>query len=530
MGLIDKSLSNTSAGRFIHHRNLYLLGIGLVLCGLSWSNALMSIGQFVLLGNWLLEMDFRSKYRKLLSQKTALVILTFFLFHFIGLFWTVDWDYALKDIRIKLPVLVITLVIASSKRLSIKELYFLFNIFILSVIIITLVSYSKFWGLTAESVSDKRELSIYISHIRYGLIIAFTSICSFYFFQKIHSYKWWHMLVGIYLLFTLVLFELYTGLITFICLIAFYLLRNIFQKKSNLLKIISISVLTLLTLAPTTLIYNVYKDFYQIPDNFNYDQYYLEKYTVSGNKYYHDTISPHKENAYYIWRYIAYTEIENEWNLKSQLSYDGEDAQGQALKITLLRYLSSKGLKKDSVGMSKLDNNDIKAIEHGIANVYYLEHNKFQNRIFSTLYELHNYKKYRIADGFSLAMRIEYWKIGIKIIKNNLLFGVGTGDISNAFHKMYQNGESNLMDKENWRRTHNQYLSTWIQLGIPGLILLLYMLFYPLSFKVHRKNSLYVFFLILISISMLTEDTLETQAGATLFSIFNALLLFNPKP
>jgi hypothetical protein len=35
-----------------------------------------------------------------------------------------------------------------------------------------------------------------------------------------------------------------------------------------------------------------------------------------------------------------------------------------------------------------------------------------------------------------------------------------------------------------------------------------------------------VVFFIIIFMSMLTEDTLETQAGATFFAFFNALLLF----
>ena len=46
--------------------------------------------------------------------------------------------------------------------------------------------------------------------------------------------------------------------------------------------------------------------------------------------------------------------------------------RGQDLQYTMFRYLTSKGLRKDSVGVSKLTILDVKNIEHGITNYKYV--------------------------------------------------------------------------------------------------------------------------------------------------------------
>jgi hypothetical protein len=62
-----------------------------------------------------------------------------------------------------------------------------------------------------------------------------------------------------------------------------------------------------------------------------------------------------------------------------------------------------------------------------------------------------------------------------------------------------------------------------ITFGILG-VLLLTVLFYPVLF--HNKKPGFVFssFLLIAAISMLSEDTLETQAGITFFVFLYCLL------
>jgi putative Ca2+/H+ antiporter (TMEM165/GDT1 family) len=50
--------------------------------------------------------------------------------------------------------------------------------------------------------------------------------------------------------------------------------------------------------------------------------------------------------------------------------------------------------------------------------------------------------------------------------------------------------------------------------------------FYPLFYKRKYLDYFYIVFFIAFALSLLTEDTLETQAGVTFYALFNCLFLF----
>jgi O-antigen ligase len=111
------------------------------------------------------------------------------------------------------------------------------------------------------------------------------------------------------------------------------------------------------------------------------------------------------------------------------------------------------------------------------------------------------------------------------IIKKNFWLGVGTGDIALAFEDQYIKMDSKL--KPEFRhRAHNQFLATFVTFGIIGLVWFLISLIYPAIALKKVFNYHYAVFWIIIMFSMVVEDTLETQMGASLFAFFNAFLLF----
>jgi len=109
----------------------------------------------------------------------------------------------------------------------------------------------------------------------------------------------------------------------------------------------------------------------------------------------------------------------------------------------------------------------------------------------------------------------------LTIINNNLITGVGTGDIQDEFDNYYRQDQSEL--KSQYRvRTHNQYLTFFITLGIFGFIWFLYATIYPLLLFSRINLILFVSQMVLL-LSFLTEDTLETQPGVTLYAFIIAL-------
>ena len=86
---------------YINNKNLFLFGLFLIIVGMPLSKFLMSVGQFVLLWNWIIEGNFKRKWSVMKTSKVLWVMSSFYLLHLIGLFWTSDFDYAANDLKIK---------------------------------------------------------------------------------------------------------------------------------------------------------------------------------------------------------------------------------------------------------------------------------------------------------------------------------------------------------------------------------------------------------------------------------------------
>jgi O-antigen ligase len=122
-------------------------------------------------------------------------------------------------------------------------------------------------------------------------------------------------------------------------------------------------------------------------------------------------------------------------------------------------------------------------------------------------------------------MRLEFWKTALYIINQNPIFGVGTGDIQQAFNKAYDETNSKL--SKEWRlRCHNQYLAITVAFGFVGLILFLIYFLFPITTLSNKLHELYWPFVLIILFSFITEDTLENQAGLTFFAIFQTLFIW----
>ncbi|MCK4637825.1 MAG: hypothetical protein KAT33_00235, partial [Bacteroidales bacterium] len=82
---------------------------------------------------------------------------------------------------------------------------------------------------------------------------------------------------------------------------------------------------------------------------------------------------------------------------------------------------------------------------------------------------------------------------------------------------------------ENRLRSHNQFMSIFIAFGLLGFMWFIFTLLYPPIKTRKFLNYFYAIFFITIILSMFTEDTIESQAGATFFAFFNSFLIFCQK-
>lgn len=511
----------------LNREKFHFLGLIILISGIPVSHFLMSIGQIILFVNWIFDKEILIKIRKFFCNKAALWFTVLFLMHIIGLIYTKDFNYAFKDLRTKLPILLLPLILASSNFiLTEKEIKKLLYIYVFSVLFGTLVSIIYYF---TNKINDIRNISVFISHIRFSLNICF-SICILYFYlfvNQINNSKKENLL----LFFTMIWFVIYlfilqslTGISIFLVLIITILIYYINHFKKLLFKLTALTIFLTLLFTLIFVMKKSYDSYFKVEDiNLNT----LVQYTSNGNKYQHKIKDYGIENGRYIGLYICYEELKKEWEYRSKIKISDNDNKGQPIINTLIRFLNSKGLRKDAQGVKLLKETEIHAIENGCANEIYLKKWNINSILYKIFFEYNCYKISGSAKGHTLFQRFELWKAAFGIIKENIWYGVGTGDMVYEYENQLSKMNSDLKGQN--LRAHNQYLSIFSCFGILGFIIFISILISPLFYKKKSLKFIFISFFIIISISMLTEDTIESQAGVTFFAFFYTFYLINVK-
>ncbi|MBO5810005.1 MAG: O-antigen ligase family protein [Bacteroidales bacterium] len=463
--------------------------------------------------------NIKTRFNDFIHNKIAVVMVSMYLLHFIGLIYTSDFQYAFKDLRIKLPILVFPLILSSMKPLNKKQFDAVIWFFIGSVFFVTVLGAIKFFR---RDFVDVRELSVFVSHIRVSLCMVFSIfILGYYLIKRNYSVivKIAIVFLITWFLWQITIWESFISVLIIAALCVVLALYFIFKSKNIAVKISTFIVVTILASLMIFIPYRIISD-YNNPDEVIVEQ--LDTHTKLGNEYVFDTITFGIEDGRYIGLYISKAEMLDAWNKRSELKIRSEYDEGYH---RLVRYLTSKDLRKDAEGVNQLLESDVTNIENGIANYNYIENPGIKTRIMKVLVAYNNYSANGDANGSSVFQRIEFIKASLGIIKDNVIFGVGTGDIVDAFADYYEETNSKLRPEYRFR-SHNQYLAITVAFGIVGLLWFLFSMFYPYFSDKKNRNYIYFVFLFIIALSMFTEDTIETQIGVTLFAFFNSFLVF----
>ena len=531
----------------------YLLGLLMVAVGLTLSPFLMGMSQFWLVAVWLVDgflgnrnenvipteagaqegiyfhSDFKHKLSRFWHNKAAVLLVAFYLMHVVGLLWTSDFQYALKDLRVKLPILIMPFVLSSMEPLDCKRFNIVMLVYVLSVFVATQFS---FFSYLQHDYEDVREISHFISHIRFCLNIAFCiAIIGYYIFKMrvsrgngvsafgvkvaVNQFLMWFMLF--WFVYQIYIFESLSGYVVLAAVVIVSVVYAFLRWKKGRGWRIVFTVLALATVVIVSiLVWHELKPLLKVEP---VDFATLEQKTAQGNDYWHDTIHNPVEDGKYVGLFYCRKELQEAWPQRSAMSLS------DTLEATLARYLTSKDLRKDAQGVMALTDEDIQNIEQGVANYNNWRHPGLRARLSATLFEYNLYRHYNNPNGGSLSQRIEFTRASFHIIGQHPWFGVGTGDVPQAFAQAYDDIHSPLKDEFRFR-AHNQYLAIAVAFGLVGLAFFLFVLLYPWFSSRKCHTYLYLVFLTIMLLSMFPEDTLETQAGAMLFAFFEALLLY----
>jgi O-antigen ligase len=505
------------------HLAIYIGALVLTVVSLPYSIFILSIAQITLVINWFVEGDFVQKRERFKQHPALWIIFLFYLVHLLGMLYTSDFDWGVHDLRIKLPFFVLPLVIGTSTPINLKNLKLILNFFIAAVLVNSMISACIFWGFEGHALHTSEQLSPFVSHIRWSLMVDLSIITMFWLFNHTESrYKWLYMLVIIWFIVYIFILQVLTGVVVLIVTSLILLIRTVFKNRNLMYRwFVTVALLTL-TLLIASFLTRSYARFFTFD---KIDPQSIDKYTVRGNSYNNDFTKKYVENGHYTYLYICVPELREAWQKRSTLDLYGKAKNKGELSLILCRYLTSKGLRKDSGGVSHLSDREIKYIESGITNCIDTMKYSFYPKIYQVIWELYNYKIGANPSGYSVAQRFEYVKTAAHIIRNNFWFGVGTGDIREAFKQQYITDKSQLIPEKRLR-THNQLITFWVTFGIVGLAILLFSLIAPPILEKKYSDYLFLTIFIIAFLSFLNEDTLETHAGISFIAVFYTLFLF----
>lgn len=499
----------------IHH--IIYVGLTAALCAaIPLSNFMMSVCLLFLGLNWIVEWNWAEKWQRLKLHKSAMLWLLFLPLLCVGFVKDDDALTALDFFVRKLPVCLAPAVVVTSERMTIKELRFVLGMFVLSVLFATVYSIGFY---ATHDVVNIREISVFISHIRFSLCIDIAIVLLMFVVLKMPEIKafgrWLSVVMLLWLLLYLFVAQTLTGIILLGVVAVVYCVRLLCAKPLG--RRIRIGVGLLLSLLSLLIIYvsMLSYQYFHIDEK---DYVQLDAYTQNHRPYNNDVHSM-VENGSYVGVYVCEEELRSEWNQRSEMSYDDPK-----VAATLIRYLNSLHWRKDSAAVAQLTVRDVQNIEQGIANVEYTRTFGLKRALYQSFFSLQQYHCYGVVSQSSLLKRWVAWKSSCELIAENPCLGVGLGPHKTLLDQQQREHQTMV---EPISGSHNQFLTLFLMGGFLLPLAFVIILIYPF---IEYKNALgfvYVAVFIVLVGSMMTEDTLETQAGYTLFAVMDTLILYN---
>jgi len=507
------------------HRYIFLIGLAGICIGMPLSNGINSLAQALLAINWVVEGNYITKFKSFIRNKPAMVLCSFYIMHLLGLLYSTNFSYGAEDINKKLPLLLFPVVLSTTAPLLQKEKRMVLLIFMLAV---TTATFIGGYMLITHQLIDIHDISPFIAPVRLGMMMALSIfILGHYIATDKFSMRSGVACIWMgWLLFFLLVMQSLTAVIMVIviCLmLLLYAAAKAIRRKKTWIGL-SIIILFAFGLAGSTgYVFYFYHHYFPKEDIVDVSK--IDKKTINGNPYFGGYWYGATENGHYLIEYVCWDELKKEWNKRSKIPFDSVDLKDNPLKFTLIRYMTSLGLRKDSAGVWSLSEKDLHAIELGIPNYHFNSLSSMNYRLYQVFWEIKDYERGGDLNGHSVTMRLEYWRIALILIGRHPVIGSGTGDVRKGFDDYYNASHSPL--KPEWRlRAHDQYLEITVGFGLVGLAWFLLSIFYP-GIKTKKIFTYFYFiFWLIFMLSLFTEDTLETEAGATFYAFFNSFFLF----
>lgn len=155
-----------------------------IIVGVFSYSAINSICTGLLVINWIAEGDLKAKFKKLKESNIFWLLISLFLLHLVGLLYTSNFEYALKDLKIKLPIFFLPIVFVSAKQLSTIQFRNILKVLLITALLSSFYAMYYYINYFKVTFFELREISRFISHIRLSLLNTIAAFAAFYLLAK----------------------------------------------------------------------------------------------------------------------------------------------------------------------------------------------------------------------------------------------------------------------------------------------------------------------------------------------------------
>jgi hypothetical protein len=504
------------------HRYIYLGCLVLMAISLPVSTAMPNILGGVLVGNWLLEWNWKEKWNLLQQNKLAIAMAALFFcfgYTFVG---TCDARAGWLDLLTKTPILYLPVILGSTRKPEPHWQRFLLLAFSITTSVAAAICIIV---MQSKGILDVRDGGLFISHIRFSICAVLAIVfCVHYAFRRATyslPVQLGCLLMTAWLVAFLFSVQVATGILLLTVVVIITLIYSIFMMEKSALRTLVFCGSGIAGVVLITCFSVVTYQYYHLNAA---EEANLPSHTAQGHAYTHcpdylpDGVIV--ENGHKIGLYLCEEELRAGWAQRSRVPYD-------TVRKGLIRYLNSEGLHKDAQGLAALDDEDITHIENHIANSAYVQRFGLKKMLYPTYFSFSLYQLNGTTENSSVLQRIELWKAASSAIGQRPFTGYGMGCNKAAVDRELAARQSQLHSDMG---AHNQFLTYTLMGGIPLAILFIVWLVAPFFDKSRRKTLIYTLFWLCLVISMLFEDTLETVTGINLFLFFSSFFLFASDP
>jgi O-antigen ligase len=142
----------------------------------------------------------------------------------------------------------------------------------------------------------------------------------------------------------------------------------------------------------------------------------------------------------------------------------------------------------------------------------------FQQKINYTVYDFEQFMRGEGAQH-SDSERWMSMKAGLDIGNRNPVLGTGPGAYRPALAEYYKT----TWQRDEYTRPHNQWINLYACLGIIGVLVFTFVIFYPMRFPIFWKPALMPTLYIMQLLTLLIEHPIDTALGTSMFLLFTLM-------